>query len=100
MSPVTDPPRPTRPRDLVYFRSPRLWPTWPFLPVIRRPVGGPQQLGVLYDARAVSGTCGYSATVFLTNLFLLPPTEAKHLTLPKCVYDTAEEMADNGWAVD
>jgi hypothetical protein len=38
--------------------------------------------------------------VFLTNLFMLPPTEAELFALPRCVYDTAEEMAQAGWITD
>ncbi len=93
--------RRARLRTLEMFSSPRLWRTWPFLPVARtRSPGGEQQLGVLYDARHASGRYGFSATVILVNLFLLPPTEAGLFALPRCVYDTAEEMADDGWAVD
>lgn len=88
-------------RDLIYFRSPRLWRTWPFLPVVRpAPDGNGQQCGVLYDARGMSGTYGYSATIFIANLFLLPPTEAEFLALPRIVYDTADEIADAGWTLD
>jgi hypothetical protein len=43
---------------------------------------------------------GYSATVFLTNLFILPATEEAFLKLPKESFDTAEEMAAAGWVVD
>ena len=53
-------------RDLRFFCDPSLWPQHPFLPVVRRPVGQEDpECGVLYDARATSGRCGYSATVFL-----------------------------------
>lgn len=89
-------------RDLIFFRHPKLWPLWPFLPVSRPgPEGGDEkELGVLYDALGVSGTYGYSATVFLANLFLLPRTEPELLALPRRVYDTPEEMAADGWIVD
>jgi hypothetical protein len=89
-----------RPRDLLFFLCPDLWPGWPLLPVVRRPREGEEDLGVMYDARGVNGTCGYSATVFLANVFELPKTEAEFLQLPKCVYDTAEELAADGWTVD
>ncbi len=89
-----------RRRDLVFVSRPRLWATWPFLPVVRRREDGSRQLGVMYDARGVSGTFGFSATVLLTNLFTMPRTEAKILALPKCVYDTPEEVLDDGWSVD
>jgi hypothetical protein len=89
-----------RPRNLLFFHTPRLWPQWPFLPVVRRRPGSEVEYGVLYDARGVSGQLGYSATVFLTNYFLLPPTEEEFLALPKEVYDRPEEIADAHWSVD
>ena len=88
-------------RDLLFFATPRLWPQHPFLPIVRRPVEGDDcECGVLYDAVSASGLYGLSATVFLTNIFTLPPTEAEFLALPQCVYDTVEEMAADGWTVD
>jgi hypothetical protein len=87
--------------DLLFFARPDLWPHRPFLPVTRQAVDCPErQCGLLYDARGVSGTWGYGSTVFLVNLFLLPPTEAAFLALPRCVYDTLDELADDGWTVD
>ncbi|HEY1377753.1 MAG TPA: hypothetical protein VGF55_13220 [Gemmataceae bacterium] len=91
--------RRARLRQLLVLRHPRLWPHWPFLPVARR-TRGAGECGVLYDARRVSGRYGYSATVFFTILFALPPTEAALLALPKEVYDTAEEVYAAGWRVD
>ena len=88
------------PRDLLYFTRPDLWPLRPFLPVRRTRADGSSELGVLYDAVAVSSTYGYSATVFLTNLFDLPPRETDFLALPRHGYDTAEELAEDGWVVD
>jgi hypothetical protein len=83
------------------MRNPQLWSQWPFLPVIRpSPAGGETELGVLYDARTVSGTYGFSATVFKVNLYLLPPTEAELLASPKRVYDTIDELVADGWSVD
>jgi hypothetical protein len=82
------------------FRTPALSPTWPYLPVIRpSPDGAGRQCGVLYDARNASGRYGYSATVFLANLYLVPATEAALFALPRCIYDTADELADDGWTV-
>jgi hypothetical protein len=87
-------------RDLLYFTHPHLWPHYPFLPVARRVRdGSTAQCGVLYDACGVSGTYGYGATVFLVNLFVLPRTEAGLLARPKCMYDTIEELADDGWVL-
>jgi hypothetical protein len=88
-------------RDLLFFHTPALWPQRPFLPLVRRSKdGGEQELGLLFDARGMSGTYGYSATVFLANLLEIPSNEAEFLALPKIVYDTPEELADDGWQVD
>jgi hypothetical protein len=89
-----------RQRDLTFFRDPKRWSCWPFLPVVRRLPTGEQQLGVLYDALGHAGVYGYSATVLLVNLFLLPPTVEELLALPRLVYDAPEEIAEAGWSVD
>jgi hypothetical protein len=86
-------------RDLLYVTNPDLWPCWPFLPVIRR-TGTEEELGLMYDVRGTCGPTGYSATVFLCNLFQLPATEAEFLQLPREVFDTAEELLAAGWRVD
>lgn len=89
------------PRDLQFFAEPALWPKWPFLPVIRPAVDGSgTEYGVLYDARNASCRYGYSTTVWLTNLLLLPEREEEFLALPRISYDTVDELADNGWCVD
>jgi hypothetical protein len=93
-------PRPVTARDLRFFRTPRLWEHWPFLTVVRRKPGGEVECGVLYDCWTVAGRPGYRATVFLTNIFLLPRTEPEFLALPKETFDTVEEMAAAGWRVD
>jgi hypothetical protein len=87
-------------RNLLFFRTPKLWDVWPFLPVMRRRPGQEMECGLLYDAKAQSGVMGYSATVFLCNLFLLPPTLEEFIALPREVYDTPEEVYDAGWRVD
>jgi hypothetical protein len=87
-------------RNLLFFTTPALWPHWPMLPLVRRREGCAPELGLLYDAARKSGHTGYSATVFLCNLLLLPPTEEEFLALPKEVFDTAEEIAAAGWSVD
>lgn len=89
-----------RQRSLLLMQVPARWPTWPFLPVSRNGPAGGKQLGVLYDARHMSGTLGYSSTVFLHNLFALPPTEVLLLAGPKFVYDSFDEVLDDGWRVD
>ena len=54
----------------------------------------------MYDCWSVGRRPGFSATVFIANVFLLPKTEAEFLTLPKCVYDTPDELLADGWRVD
>ena len=87
-----------RDRTVLFLSTPALWPLWPFLPVVRR-TRGHEELGVVFDARAARLT-GFSATVFLTNLFALSPNFEAFLALPKEVFDGAEELADGGWRVD
>ena len=88
----------SRERTVLFLSCPSLWPNWPFLPVVRR-TRGREELGVVFDARTAQLT-GYSATVFVCNLFLLPPDLSAFLALPKEVFDCAEELADAGWFVD
>ncbi|WP_143393498.1 hypothetical protein [Fimbriiglobus ruber] len=73
--------------------------TWPFLPVVRRDRGA-EDLGVLFDARGVCGRTGFSATVFRTNLFDLPPTVDRLFALPREVFDSGEDLVRAGWRVD
>lgn len=87
-----------RERTVLFLSAPALWPHWPFLPVVRRSRGR-DELGIVFDARAARLT-GYSATVFLTCLFLLPLSFEAFLALPKEVFDSAEELADAGWQID
>jgi hypothetical protein len=101
MTPSLTYPRRATARDLLFFTTPRLWRWYPFLPVVRwAGPGTARQCGVLYDARGVSGTYGYGSAVFLVNFFALPRTEAALLAGPRLVYDSPEELADAGWAVD
>ena len=86
-------------RHLLFVTTPALWPGWPFLPVVRR-TRRPEELGVLFDARGVCGLTGYSATVFVCNLFDLPPTLDLLFALPKEVFDCGEELIRAGWRVD
>jgi hypothetical protein len=100
MTAPTEPPRKATARDLYFFRYPQHWPTWPFLAVVCRHADGTMDYGVLYDALHATGQTGYSATVLLENIFLLPETEAELLALPKEIFDTPDEMAAAGWRVD
>lgn len=59
-----------------------------------------RQLDLLFDVRGVAGIYGFSSTVFLTNLFTAPNTVPDFFTLPRCVYDGLDELADGGWVVD
>jgi hypothetical protein len=88
-----------RQRNLLFFSTPQLWPCWPVLPLVRRR-GGREELGLLVDAMGLADRPGYSATVFLTNIFQLPPTLEEVLTLPRESFDTPEELFAAGWVVD
>jgi hypothetical protein len=87
-------------RNLLFLSSPALWPGWPFLPLIRRRPGQEQEYGVLFDAMTACEITGFSATVFLTNLLLMPSTLDQFLALPKEVFDSPEEIEAAGWRVD
>jgi hypothetical protein len=84
---------------VLFLTTPVLWPHWPFLPVVRR-TRGEEELGVVFDARGACELMGYSATVFVTNLFALPKTLSEFLALPHESFDTVEELAAAGWCVD
>src|SRR3989442_13260695 len=88
-------------RDYLFFPPPRLWPLWPFLPVVRRPAGAAEpELGLMYDARGAAGRDGYSAAGVLTNYFLGPAAQADLPALPPRVYHTPHETAADGWTGD
>lgn len=89
-----------RKRTLHFLTHPEEWPHWPFLPLIRRHSSGDFTLGVVYDALHASNLPGYSCTVFLTSLYLLPATESDFLALPKETYDVPEEVFAAGWVLD
>jgi hypothetical protein len=89
-----------RQRCLLFFREPKRWPTWPFLPLVRRRPGHAEELGLLFDTVGAVGLYGFSSTVFVCNLFQLPATLDAFLALPREVYDLPEEVADAGWAID
>ena len=88
-----------RGRNLLVLSSPRLWPAYPLLPVVRRTAGG-DECGLLMDLAGPFGLYGYGSTVFLANLFDLPPTLAGLLALPRRAFDSADEVYDAGWRTD
>ncbi len=90
----------SRLRELLVTSMPAMWPTWPYLCLVRRWPGGQEECGLLCDLLGLAGTPGYRATVFLSNLFTLPPTLEGFLALPREVYDTPEEVYAAGWRVD
>jgi hypothetical protein len=95
---LTQAERHARLRQLLLLREPALWPHWPFLPVVRSTSGQPE-CGLLFDAKRVCGRYGYSATVFLQSLLRLPTAVGDLLSLPREVFDTAEEVYAAGWRV-
>jgi hypothetical protein len=99
MIPVLILARATRQRSLALIVEPVRWPLWPLLP-LRRVISSGVELGLLYDARGAQDLYGYSATVFLTNMFEMPDDDAEFLNLPRHVYDSFEELLDAGWRVD
>ncbi|MFO0877568.1 MAG: hypothetical protein U0840_09350 [Gemmataceae bacterium] len=99
MTTTTHPPMPSPLRDLHLMANPALWSTWPFLPLVRRS-HGQEELGLLFDMRAIAGQTGYRCTVWRANLFLLPRSLDAFLALPKEVFDTFEEVVAAGWRVD
>lgn len=96
---ILDPNR-SRQRSLALIATPRQWPWYPFLPLVRHRSGQNPDLGVLYDAWGIRQIPGYSATVFLQNLLRLPATEAALLAGPREVFDSLNELLDAGWRVD
>jgi hypothetical protein len=88
-----------RERILLFLGRPDLWPHWPFLPVTRHKQDG-VTLGVLFDALHAANLTGYSATIFLTNLLLIPDDLGTLLALPREVFDTPEEVYVAGWRID
>lgn len=54
----------------------------------------------MFDAMTALGLPGYSATVFLTNLFEIPRQLDAWLDVPKVVFDSLEEVEAAGERVD
>lgn len=78
---LSDPKADELARHRLVLPTPALWPAWPLLPVVRR-CRGEEELGVLFDLFRAFGLTGHSATVYLTNLFTLPPVLSDFLALP------------------
>src|SRR2546421_600356 len=89
-----------RRRHLLFLAAPVLWPVWPYLPLVRRRPGNEEEQGVLCDLLGLFELPGYRATVWMTNLFLVPDTLKEFLALPREVFDTPEEVYAAGWRVD
>jgi hypothetical protein len=87
-------------RDLLFLRTPALWTTWPFLPLMRRRPGQEEENGVVYDFQCTSGRTGYSSTVCFSNVFQMPHNEDEIIALPHETFDTTEEIVNAGWHVD
>lgn len=87
-----------RDRTVLFLSTPALWPAWPFLPVVRR-TKGQVELGIVFDSRS-AGLTGYSSTVFLACLFLMPAKWDEFLALPREAFDSAAELVAAGWQVD
>jgi hypothetical protein len=100
MTPTLRPGDAARARTLHFLTHRAGWPLWPFLPVVRRRPGRAEELGVVFDALGACDLAGYGATVFLTNVFALPTGLDRFLALPRETFDTPEEVAAAGWAVD
>lgn len=86
-------------RHALFMRTPALWPAWPFLPLVRRN-GAAEKQGLLFDAWGVAELTGYLATVFVCNLFDLPPTLAGLLASPRETFDTIDDLLAARWRVD
>jgi hypothetical protein len=100
MSSLLTPGETAQSRTLNFLTHPKLWPQWPFLPLVRRRPGREEELGVVFDALGACDLPGYSTTVFLTNLYLMPRSLDEFLSLPHETYDAPEELCDAGWNVD
>src|SRR5437762_2853694 len=57
-----------RARNLHFVAQPKLWPVWPFLPLVRRR-DGPTDYGLLYDARGFAATITVAEGITVTELF-------------------------------
>jgi hypothetical protein len=86
--------------------SPEKWPAYPLLPLRNdRKLGsdGFPALGLLYDAKGVSGKDGLQTTVFLVNLLFIGSvirSEEDFLRQPHQTYPSFDPLLAAGWRVD
>jgi hypothetical protein len=92
--------RHVRQRNILFFTSPHLWPVYPFLPLTRHSKPSELKCGLLFDLKGIYDLYGFSSTVWICNFFTVPQCLNQFLSLPRFVYDTAEELFDSGWRVD
>src|SRR5436305_249231 len=100
MNMTSKPPTRSPRRDLYFMINPALWPTWPFLPLIRRTMTDEIEVGLLCDVERLFNLTGFRCTIFLSNIFALPATLEEFMSLPRQVLDTFEEVIEAGWRVD
>ena len=94
-------PRRATMRDLMFVSTPSLWSLHPYLPVIRRSAAGDhQQLRRRLRRPRRNRPVRILINGPARNLFAMPETEAELLALPKIVYDTYDELLDDGWVID
>jgi len=99
MTPTRSSSRRERGRNLLSPSSPRPWPAYPFVPVVRR-TGEGEECGPPTDPAGLFGLSGYGPTVFPADPFDLPTTPAAFLGLPRRAFDSADEVYDAGWGAD
>ena len=78
MTPTRSSSRRERERNLLSPSSPRPWPAYPFVPVVRR-TGEGEECGLPTDPAGLFGLSGYGPTVFPADPFDLPTTPAAFL---------------------
>jgi hypothetical protein len=89
-----------RERNLLFMTDPKRWSHWPFLPLMRSISEQDYDCGLLCDLEKSFGLSGFRCTVFVCNLFEVPPTLQELLALPKETFDTFEELLAAGWRID
>jgi hypothetical protein len=89
-----------RRRNLLFLTDPKRWPDWPFLALVRPTGEDDYDCGVLCDLEGLFSLPGFRCTVFVQNLFLVPPTLKELLELPREAFDNFEELLAAGWRID